>query len=178
MLVPAITYKEEIEREFQKIQYTDKYLWYTGSIDNYDMEVKTEGDKFAFAIVDAKKCLIGYISFRVDWYCSMAYNFSLIKFVDKERISTYQGIVTYNMTPLIASAIREVMRMIESFNLHRIDFRCVSGNPAEKKYESICLQIKDKGEYRVLYHIFHDNIRDKQGNYHDTIVYELIRREK
>lgn len=178
MLVPAITYKETIEQEFQKIQYTDKYLWYTGSIDNYDIEVKTEGDKFAFAIVDAKKCLIGYISFRVDWYCSMAYNFSLIKFVDKERILTDRGIVTYNMTPLIASAIREVIRMIESFNLHIIDFRCVSGNPAKKKYDSIVYILALKEDYIPYRIYFRDNIRDRQGNYHDTIVYELIRREE
>lgn len=178
MLVPAITYKEEIEQEFQKIQYTDKYLWYTGSIDNFDMEVKTEGDKFAFAIVDAKKCLIGYISFRVDWYCSMAYNFSLIKFVDKERILTDRGIVTYNMTRHIASAIIAVIRMIESFNLHRIDFRCVSGNPANTHYSRISRKIRDQGKYDFNLIVFTDNIRDKQGKYHDTSVYELIRREE
>lgn len=171
MLVPAITYKEEIEREFQKIQYTDKYLWYTGSIDNYDLEVKTEGDKFAFAII-CHEHLIGYISFRVDWYCSMAYNFSLIRFSD--AFVEIGG----EATRTIANAIREVIRMIESFNLHRIDFRCVSGNPAEKKYESICWKIKDKWEYRTHYQIFHDNIKDRQGNYHDTICYELIRREE
>jgi hypothetical protein len=176
MLVPASMYKKEIEYEFKKIQYSEKYLWYTGSIDNYDIEVKTEGDKFAFAIIDAKKCLIGYISFRVDWYCSMAYNFSLIKFVDKERILTDRGIQTYNMSPIMASAILEVMRMIESFNLHRIDFRCVSGNPAEEKYDKIVDKILDKGVYDCYMPTFNDNIRDKQGNYHDTIVYELIRR--
>ena len=128
MLVPAITYKETIEQEFKKIQYSEKYLWYTGSIDNYDIEVKTEGDKFSFAIVDKSDELygdivIGYISFRVDWYCSMAYNFSLIKFD-----------ITQNSpcsTLIMADAIREVIRMIESFNLHKIDFRCVEGNPAE-----------------------------------------------
>lgn len=176
MLVPAIQYKDEIEKEFQRIQYSEKYLWYTGSIDNYDIEVKTEGDKFSFAIVDAKKCLIGYISFRVDWYCSMAYNFSLIKFVDKERILTDRGILTYNTTPLIASAIREVMRMIESFNLHRIDFRCVSGNPAESKYWKILRQVDKAQKYGIRSLIFTDNIKDTQGNYHDTICYELIRR--
>lgn len=169
MLVPAIQYKDEIEKEFQRIQYTEKYLWYTGSIDNYDIEVKTEGDKFAFAIV-CQEHLIGYISFRVDWYCSMAYNFSLIRFSD--AFVEIGGVATRT----IANAIREVIRMIESFNLHRIDFRCVSGNPAEKKYESICWKIKDKGEYRTHYQIFHDNIKDRQGTYHDTIVYELIRR--
>ena len=171
MLVPAITYKEEIEQQFKIIQYTDKYLWYTGSIDNYDIEVKTEGDKFAFAIVHSGQA-IGYISFRVDWYCSMAYNFGFIKFLPHYFDNT--KLEYRNSTPLMVSAIREVMRMIESFNLHRIDFRCVSGNPAAKKYYKI---VERQTDYRYRITSFFDNIRDKQGNYHDTIVYELIRRE-
>lgn len=172
MLVPAITYKETIEQEFQEIQYSDKYLWYTGSIDNYDIEVKTEGDKFAFAIVDKSDELygdivIGYISFRVDWYCSMAYNFSLIKFdITEDSLCS---------TLIMANAIREVIRMIESFKLHRIDFRCVSGNPAEKKYDKIIRRICCEGKYDGLGHRFRDNIRDYRGEYHDTIMYELIR---
>ena len=173
MLVPAIQYKDEIEKEFQRIQYSEKYLWYTGSIDNYDIEVKTEGDKFAFAIVEpfmSRYCkteyfLLGYISFRVDWYCLMAYNFSLIRFENSPKA-----------TGIMASAIREVMRMIESFNLHRIDFRCVSGNPAEEKYYKILIKVVGQRRYKLDELTFHDNIRDKQGNYHDTIVYELIRR--
>lgn len=167
MLVPAITYKETIEQEFQKIQYSDKYLWYTGSIDNYDLEVKTEGDKFAFAIITYihdREVLVGYVSFRVDWYCSMAYNFSLIKFLDAPMV--------------MARAIREVMRMIESFNFHRIDFRCVSGNPARIHYSRISRKIRDQGKYDFNLMVFTDNIRDKQGNYHNTIVYELLRRYK
>ena len=167
MLVPAITYKEEIEREFKKIQYSEKYLWYTGSIDNYDLEVKTEGDKFAFAIV-YQEHLIGYISFRVDWYCSMAYNFSLIKFDITEDSPC--------STLIMADAIRAVMRMIASFNLHRIDFRCVSGNPIRKKYIDICDIFERAGKYYFNLQVFHDNIRDIHGNYHDTICYELIRR--
>ncbi len=165
MLIPAIEYKEEIEKQFQKIQYSEKYLWYTGSIDNYDMEVKTEGDKFAFAIITYihdREVLVGYVSFRVDWYCSMAYNFSLIKFFDAPMV--------------MARAIREVMQMVESFNLHRIDFRCVSGNPAEKKYDEIIRRICCEGKYDGLGYRFRDNIRDYRGKYHDTICYELIRR--
>ena len=171
MLVPAIQYKDEIEKEFQRIQYSEKYLWYTGSIDNYDLEVKTEGDKFAFAIV-CQEHLIGYISFRVDWYCSMAYNFSLIRFSD--AFVEIGGVATRT----IASAVREVIRMIESFNLHRIDFRCVSGNPAEKKYDKIIRRICCEGKYNGLGHRFRDNIRDYRGEYHDTIMYELIRWER
>lgn len=171
MLVPAIQYKDEIEKAFQKIQYSEKYLWYTGSIDNYDLEVKTEGDKFAFAIV-CQEHLIGYISFRVDWYCSMAYNFSLIRFSD--AFVEIGGVATRTM----ARAIIEVIRMVESFNLHRIDFRCVSGNPAEEKYYKILIKVVGQRRYKLDKLTFHDNIRDTRGNYHDTIVYELIRREE
>lgn len=171
MLVPAIQYKDEIEKQFQRIQYTEKYLWYTGSIDNYDIEVKTEGDKFSFAII-CQEHLIGYISFRVDWYCSMTYNFSLIRFSD--AFVEIGGVATRTM----ARAIREVIRMIESFSLHRIDFRCVSGNPAERSYWRILRQIDMTQKYDIKSLIFTDNIRDYKGNYHDTICYELIRREE
>jgi len=181
MLVPAIQYKLEIEKEFQKIQYTDKYLWYTGSIDNYDIEVKTEGDKFAFAIVYQEE-LVGYISFRVDWYCSMAYNFGLIKFKsevkDKEEVDNRGYPVIVNTSRIMFIAIWEVIRMIESFKLHRIDFRCISGNPAEEKYYKILMNIVKQRRYKFDEMIFHDNIRDRQGDYHDTICYELIRREE
>jgi len=172
MLVPAITYKKEIEYEFKEIQYSDKYLWYTGSIDNYDMEVKTEGDKFAFAIVESCQ-VIGYISFRVDWYCSMAYNFSLIKFLPHYFDNPTQEYK--DSTKKMASAIREVIRMIESFNLHRIDFRCVSGNPAERKYDGMLHHLIKR--YQPTKMRFTDNIKDTHGNYHDTICYELIRRK-
>lgn len=125
------------------------------------------------------------MSFRVDWYCSMAYNFGLIKFKDeiedKEEHEYYYGYETEDplirdTKPFIFSAIREVMRMIESFNLHRIDFRCVSGNPIRKKYIDICDIFDRAGKYYFNLQVFHDNIRDYRGEYHDTICYELIRR--
>lgn len=169
MLVPAITYKEKIEQQFQKIQYSDKYLWYTGSIDNYDIEVKTEGDKFAFAII-CQEHLIGYISFRVDWYCSMAYNFGLIRFSD--AFVEIGGVATRTM----ADAIREVIRMLRSFKLHRIDFRCIDGNPAEKKYYKIIYNSAIDQEYYTRVVRMVDNIKDVYGEYHDTLIYELIRR--
>lgn len=173
MLVPASVYKDAIEKQFNQIQYTDKYLWYTGSIDNFDLEVKTEGDKFAFAIVESCQ-VIGYVSFRVDWYCSMAYNFSLIKFLPiyfDNLTEEYKS-----STKIMMSAIREVIRQVESFNLHRIDFRCVQGNPAERSYWRILKIIDMKKKYDIRHLIFSDNIRDRYGKYHDTICFELVRK--
>jgi RimJ/RimL family protein N-acetyltransferase len=75
---------------------------------------------------------------------------------------------------VMVHAIRAIIRMIQGFNLHRIDFRCVGGNPAERGYSGILQHFLD--EYDIQIVAFRDNIKDRQGNYHDTIMYELIRR--
>ena len=171
MLVPAGIYKEQIEKAFNAEQYSEKLFWYDGSIDNYPHEVTTEGDKYAFAIVHSGQ-VIGYVSFRIDWYCSCAFNFSLIKFLDIYFENSTQEYKS--STPLMISAIREIMRMIKSYSIHRIDFRCVSGNPAIRGYTGIIQQI-EKQNYSVKISRFRDNIKDRQGKYHDTIMYEMIR---
>ena len=174
MLKPAIAYKEQIEKAFRNIQYSDKMIWYDGCIDIYDHEIKTEGDKYAFAIVYGEQ-IIGYVSFRVDWYCSMVYNFGLIKFLDTYFDTDEQMIK--NSTPLMLTAIRDIIRMVESFNPHRIDFRCVGGNPAEDGYNGIVRLLRNSGKYNVRVVDFIDNIRDRKGEYRNTIMYELIRQE-
>lgn len=160
MIEPAILYKNDIISKFNSLLYTDKYFWYNGGIDNYEYEIREEGDKFQFAITHQNQ-LIGFISFRIDWYCSCAFNFGLVKFVDSP-----------STIPIITNAIRKVIRMISGFNMHRIDFRCVSGNPAEEGYDRIISRFNN--EYDISKFAFKDNIKDRHGNYHDTIVYELI----
>jgi hypothetical protein len=112
----------------------------------------------------------------------MAYNFSLIKFKDvyvkDKQLEDGSWKYIKISTRIMWNAIREVMRMVESFNLHRIDFRCVEGNPARKHYSRICRKVDEQGKYDFNLIVFTDNIRDKQGIYHYTIVYELIRREE
>lgn len=163
MLEPAINYKEQIERAFARELYTSRLFWYDGCIDNYDHEIKTEGDKYSYAITQDGK-LIGYISYRVDWYASCAFNFGLIKF-EKGH------------TKVMSEAIREVINQIESYKLHRIDFRCVGGNPAKRGYSGIIRQIEKQNNYTVRSIDFIDNIKDREGNYHNTTMFELIRKD-
>lgn len=162
MIRPAIFFKDELTKAFGSILYTQEHFYYEGGIDNYEQEITEEADKFQFAILDHEQ-LVGYISFRVDWYCSCAYNFGLISFADRP-------------SKVIASAILAVIKMIEGFNLHRIDFRCICGNPAERGYDGIIE--KFHGKYNLRKFAFVDNTRDRQGYYHDTIVYEMIRKSK
>lgn len=159
-IVPAYLFKNDIENEFAKLAYTEKLMWFDGCIENFHHEVTEEDCKYQFAICEDGK-LVGFISFRVDWYCSMAFNFGLISFSDS-KVATFK-------------AIREVIKMVKSFNLHRIDFRCVGGNPAEKRYNKIIKRFES--EYSIRSVRFLDNIKDRQGKYHDTIMYELIKRD-
>lgn len=174
MLEPASNYKEQIEKAFCREQYSDRLFWYDGSIENYDHEIKTECDKYAYAIVHSGQ-VIGYVSFRVDWYCSTAFNFGLIRFLDTYFDNPEQA---YKRTePIMINAIREIIKLVESFNLHRIDFRCVSGNPAERGYKGIVRTIEKANKYDIHIVEFIDNIKDRKGEYHNTIMYELIRQE-
>ena len=82
MLVPAILYREQIKTEFQKKFYSIDMLYETGSNSQWCPSIPDEPDEgcFEYAIVDSSKNLIGYLSYRIDYYSSNAYNFGLMSF--------------------------------------------------------------------------------------------------
>jgi hypothetical protein len=158
MLKPAILYKDQIEKYFREIYYTEDMLFETGCCnENWTPNISdnTSNDMFQFAIVDSENECVGYISFRVDWYASNAYNFGLISF-DRGNF-------------LVGKALQEVMnKLIYEFKVHRIEWRMVGGNPVERHYDKFC------SKYNGTKHILHDVIKDVSGNYHDNIIYEII----
>ena len=160
MLKPAILYKEEIRKQFQERYYTDDMLYETGCNENWCPEIAECPDdtQFQFAIVDKNDKCIGYVSFKIDWYASQAYNFGLISF-DKGNIIT-------------GEALKEVMDMIiNQYKIYRIEWRMVGGNPVERSYDRFCKR------YNGTKYVFHDVIRDKYGNYRDNIMYEILIKE-
>lgn len=70
MLVPAILYKEQIKKEFQKYYYTTDMLYETGCMCNWSPEIAEcpNESQFQYAIVDKNEKLIGYLGYSVDWY--------------------------------------------------------------------------------------------------------------
>ena len=155
MLVPAILYKEEIIKGMQKYFYTDDMMYETGCMDNWTPNIIEcpDGSNYQYAIIDANDKLIGYLSYRIDWYASKAYNFGLFSF-DRGNI-------------LIG---RDVFNKLEELvsKLHRVEWRAVSGNPACRRYDSFIKRHNGKK------HILKDAIKDKDGNYRDDIIYEII----
>lgn len=165
MIVPAVLYKEEIEKEFQKLAFTDRLMFYDGSIENAPHEINLQADWYNQAIINEEKELIGYLSYRVDWYAKTVYNFGLINF---------KG----GPAKTITNAVREVIKQILSYKPHRIDFRCVGSNPAKKRYIKICKFIENNYNFKFNYLPMTDAIRTRQGNWVDCIVFELITKEK
>lgn len=155
MLVPAILYKEQIEKEFQKLYYTEDMFYYTGCLAQWYPNIKDipgDGD-FDYAIVNNAGKLIGYLSYKADYYCSKVYNFGLVSF-DRGN-------------PIIGNDLyKKLEELVPRFR--RIEWRMVGGNPVEKHYDKFCER------YNGNKYFLKDAIRDRDGNYHDDIIYEIV----
>jgi len=155
MLVPAILYKEEIQSKFKEKYYSEDMFYETGCLQNWLPNIKEEpedGD-FQFAIINADKKLIGFLSYRVNWYSSAAYNFGLISF---DRGNPILG----------KDLFAKMEELVQRF--HRVEWRMIGGNPVEKHYDAFCN--KHNGKKFVLT----DAVRDKDGNYRNDVIYEIV----
>ena len=156
ILKPAVLYKDEIIKNMQEYFYTDDMLFTTGCLSNWTPNITDDPDEGCYVIVDKDK-LIGYFGYRIDYYCSKAYNFGLFSF---DRGNPVIGIDVFN----------EMKDLLN--RLHKIEWRMVGGNPVQRSYDRFC----DK--YHGTKHILKDSIRDKDGNYHDDIIYEVFSEKK
>ena len=157
-LRPAITYKDEIKRRSQELYYTDDMMYYTGCLESHCIDISEDcGDyRYNYAVVEpATSKLIGFISYYVNWYAQNVYAFGLISF-DKGN-------------PVIGLALREVMHMIiNQYHMHRMEFRCVGGNPVKRHYDNFCKRYN--GRVIELKDVF----KDRMGEYHNDYIYEII----
>lgn len=157
MLKPAICYKAELEKALQEYFYTDDMMFYQGCVNSYLIEIadKGEGGHYQYAVVGEDDKLIGYIDYRIDYYSSCAYSFGAFSF---DRGNPIMG--------------KELFDLLENLvkQYHRVEFRAVSGNPAVRGYDAFLQHHKDIG----LKHVFRDEFRDLQGDYHDTYLYEFV----
>ena len=157
MLIPAIIMKNEILENFNKYYYTNDMMYETASLNNWlpNIEENTDGSLYQYAIVDSKGKLLGYLTYSIDWYVSCASRFGLFSF-DRGN-------------PIIGRDLfKEMNKLIYDYKLHRIEWRMVGGNPIEKSYDRFCYR------YNGTKHVLKDAIKDRYGNYHDDIIYEII----
>ena len=154
MLVPAILFKSEIEDGFKKLFYTSDMFFESGSLNQCVPDITEDMGEgwFQYAIVTGEK-VIGYLGYYVNYYTSNVYNFGLISF-DKGN-------------PLIGKDLFEKMEELVS-RFHRIEWRMVGGNPVERSYDKFCKK------HNGTKHVFKDTLKDAEGNYRDSIIYEIV----
>lgn len=156
MLVPAILYKEEILKNLTQYNYSNDMLLYSGWLGNSQPTIDADNNdsSYQYAIVDGDK-LVGYFTYSIDWYVSCAHCFGLFSF---DRGNWTIGRDVY----------KELKKLINDYHIHRIEWRMIGGNPVERHYDKFC------NKYNGKKHVFTDVVRDRYGNYHDDVVYEII----
>lgn len=154
MLVPAILFKSEIENGFKKLFYTSDMLFENGSLNQSipDISESTNEGLFQYAIISGEK-VIGYLEYYVNYYTSNVRNFGLISF-DRGN-------------PLIGKDLFEKMEELVS-RFHRIEWGMIGGNPVERSYDKFCER------HNGTKHVLKDVLKDTEGNYRDSIVYEIV----
>ena len=178
MLVPAIVYKDELIKKFDRLRYSDKAVWFNGCIENGGLNIteETTDGKFQYAIVDREErflCngdtkhidkVVGYLGFYIGFYDRGVWGIGLVSFDDKPN-------------PVITSAIREAIKMFQDYDLHRIEFRAIEGNPAVERYDKIATKFASNNPYTFTKHRMRDVFRDRKGFYRDSYIYEFLKIE-
>ena len=170
MLVPAIFYKREIEKQFAWRMYDDDMFYYQGYAHGHEMtEIEPQDNVYQWAIMgySLRSCgytqPIGYFAYRIDPATDNVYNFGLYSF-DKGN-----ALIGHDV-------FKKMEKLIEEH--HRVEWRCVGGNKALRGYEIFLKRTAMKSPfYMVRTHTMTDVTKDNQGNYHDEHVFEIVNME-
>lgn len=174
MLVPAIYYKEELKKKFDLLRYSDKAVWFNGGIENSSFQISDEPSegRFQYAIVEKETTwdfqeitrVVGYLGFYIGWYDRGVWGVGLISFDDEPN-------------PAVTSAVIEMIRMFKEYDLHRIEFRAIEGNPAVERYDKIAKKFVSKNPYSFTRLKLTDTFKDRRGYFRDAYIYEFLKIE-
>lgn len=162
MLKNAYLYEEEIKNAFYETWYDPKYqYYYMGPYHNDWGCNHNEGDYYRrnFASVDSEGELIGYISYNIEHDIKSAGCFGAINFSD--------NITTFGM-----DLVQVIDDIFCKFNMNRLEFAVVCGNPIEKNYDRMI----HKYGGRILC-TRHNACIDMQGNLCNDKLYELLKED-
>lgn len=155
MLIPAIARKEELDGLFMASVYSEDYFWYSGYLYAHELPIINAADNdFKYAIVDGDK-VVGYLAYRVDPSTDTVYNFGLVSF-DKGN-------------PTVGIDLFKEMERLAAIH-RRIEWRMVGGNPVQRHYDKFCK--KHGGSVVTL----HDVCKGPDGKWHDSLIYEIVRK--
>ena len=160
MLDLAYKYENEIKEKFMNTWYDEKYKFYHAS--SYHSSYECPQDDWHsrhFVSLDDNRNVIGLISYEIDRVYEIANNFGAINFTNNKLLFG-----------------RDLIQVIDDifcrFNIRKIEFSCVVGNPIERSYDRI---VKKFGGNIIG--IRHKRCKLHDNNFYDDKLYELFRED-
>lgn len=125
LLDNAIKYTEELKSKFIDTWYDEKYKYYhMGGWHREYIPVEDDWEGMRFVSLDKDNNVLGYIMYSLDRNISSAYDFGAINFSDDKLI--------FGMD--LGKVIDNIFC---KFNMQRMEFNVVCGNPIEKSYDKM-----------------------------------------
>lgn len=158
MLRPAAAYETVLMEKFKQHCYDEDMMYYTGTLGFCEPTI-WKNDEYGncrqYAIVNNENEVIGYFSYNYDHVAKCASHFGLFSF---DRGNPTIGI----------DVLRELNYLIKKCHVHRIEYNMISGNPVENHYDKFCYHYCGKKITLT------DVLKDREGNYHNCVIYEII----
>lgn len=125
MLDNARKYSEELKYKFIDTWYDEKYkYYYVGGWHREYVSPEDDWEKMCFVSLDINGDILGCISYSLDRNTGSAYDFGAMNFTDNK--------LTFGMD--LYQAIDDIFC---KFNMERLEFNVVCGNPIEKSYDKM-----------------------------------------
>lgn len=160
MLKPAILYKEEIEKIYRHLWFDDYYKYYNYNTVWGDINIQDKtNDWHEFVSINKDGKILGLITYYVVRSIPKAQSLGILSFLP--------GTSEFGRDVLHA-----VDDMFTKFNLHKLDFGVVIGNPVEKTYDNLCRRYGG----RILC-IEKEETRLQDNKLYDVKRYEIMRED-
>ena len=161
MLDVAIKYIEQIKEKFHCTWFKDRYKYwnYANYFEEWNPAESTWVNHQFVSVRNGE--VIGYIGYDIDRASGdVVYGLNIINFEDNPSL-------TFSMD--LGRALRDIF---EKYNLRKLCFSVIVGNPIEKSYDKMC----EKYGGRIV-GVKKEHTRLYDGKLYDEKVYEILKKD-
>ena len=156
-------------------------------------EFSTDDTKLFYFTADPNIANANFIGDSLINSTSTTISYEYVGYEGKSETENPIGYLSYTLNPIMNSIgniqiysfeksltfIKDIFNKINEFVElhHKVTWVCVQGNNLEKAYDKLLKYFERKG-YKVNKGISYDSTKDKEGNYRNGIIYEIINKNK
>jgi len=169
MLRSALEYREQLNNEYQRIKYDEKYkfLFVHKITELFDLRSELDENCIEYVSANVKNNneIMGYFLAEVDINSNVVTDLRILNFKDKGNITFARDLYEF----------LESLFIVEGHNklgFSKLEFKCVCGNPIERMY------IRYVEKYRgSVVGTFHNSLRLSDGKIYDYKMFEVFKED-